>query len=131
MADQPDPKSDAGNGDSDSTPATPPAPLSAAAELRQIFQDNKTAIWLLGLIFLGMFEPAARMGPSRTDVILGGCLAVAIWAALGWILMAPFTAIRRQGVPTMRQVLLAATILGVISVFGGVVGESFSRLVAS
>ena len=109
----------------------PPTPLSAGKELRLIIRENKNLIWLTALLFLGMLEPAARSGPDRTDFILGAFLAVTVWAGIGWIVMAPFTAIRRQGIPTFTQVLLATTILGVISVFGGVLGMAFSLFAAS
>ena len=109
----------------------PPAQLTAWDEIGQIFRENKNLIWLFGLVFLGTFEPAARIGPGRIDFILSGTLAAAVWAGIGWILMAPFTAIRRQGLPTFRQILLATTILGVISVFGGVMGQAFGLMADS
>ena len=109
----------------------PPPALNAGEELRQIFGPDYTYPWLFGLVVLGMCEPAARGGSGTLGFVLGGLLAVAVWAGLGWILMVPFTAIRRQGIPSIRQILLATTILGIISVFGGDLGQAFSHLVAS
>lgn len=126
-----EPSSGPGDERSDASTNQPAQAPEATEALRQVFQESKTSLWIVGLVILGMFERAAIFGSGRIDQILSACLAVGVWAGIGWILMAPFTAIRRQGIPTLKQVLLATTILGIISVFGGELGLIYGRLVSS